>query len=624
MLWQEGQLIYKGKYKIERYLGFGGFAVTYQAIHTSLNRRVVLKTPNTFVKGDPDYPKYIERFKKEARTLAQCCADAHPHIVQVFDFVEEDDCYYLEMQYIAGESLWNYVLSHGALSELEAVKYISQIGSALVEIHKKTIFHLDVTPYNIMLNFDGDFFQCGKAVLIDFGIAGDMSPPSSLSRTFGNQVFAPYELIRKGVRHPTVDVYCLAASLYYAITGKRPTNSMDRHDDEELKSPKELVPNLSDAVNEAILQGLALQAKDRPQTMQDWLNLLPNMSWKGDDAKIKTNPIELIPVKDQSHIQPSDWAFVTLKSLVERYGAITDDPNGRFKDDRSITRYEFAAGLNACLDRVNELIVTAQLNLVTKQDLANLQRLQEEFATELVTLFSMKGTDENYGFKLKEPSTNAQIKVQQELILMRLQEKSIRLRANLAELRSDESQDNLKPDRNQRLRSLQEEIRRLQDKYRNQQPGNQTLSLAIHESQKLQGNKLSKEIFASSSAPRPISIPPAYIKTNYVTRSFLEVSLNNATDKSVYASVDGVMKKVAWNRGGYGNLVEIRHADGSLTRCGHNSRILVQVGQQVRQGQQIAKIGSTGFITSPHTHFEIHSSEKGKVNPIAMLPSNRI
>lgn len=276
MFWQDGQLIYNGKYKIEKYLGGGGFALTYQAMHTKLNRRVVIKTPNISVQRDPDYPKYLERFKKEAQMLAMCCTDSHPHIVQVFDFfVEEDGRYCLEMQYIAGESLWEYVQRQGKLPETEAVKYIRQIGLALVEVHKKGVFHLDVTPPNIMLNFDPNIPNSGKAVLIDFGIAGDMSPPSTLSRSFGNKVFAPYELTRKGIRHPTVDVYCLAGSLYYAITGQRPTNSFDRkYDQEELVPPKQLVPSLSDAVNEAILQGMALEAKDRPQTMKEWSNFL--------------------------------------------------------------------------------------------------------------------------------------------------------------------------------------------------------------------------------------------------------------------------------------------------------------------------------------------------------------
>ncbi|WP_339383956.1 peptidoglycan DD-metalloendopeptidase family protein [Fortiea sp. LEGE XX443] len=104
------------------------------------------------------------------------------------------------------------------------------------------------------------------------------------------------------------------------------------------------------------------------------------------------------------------------------------------------------------------------------------------------------------------------------------------------------------------------------------------------------------------------------------------IDVANATGTPIYASADGVVEKAGWNKGGYGNLVDIRHPDGSLTRYGHNSKIMVRVGQQVNQGETIALMGSTGFSTGPHTHFEIHSSGKGAVNPIALLPQqqNRI
>jgi lysostaphin len=101
------------------------------------------------------------------------------------------------------------------------------------------------------------------------------------------------------------------------------------------------------------------------------------------------------------------------------------------------------------------------------------------------------------------------------------------------------------------------------------------------------------------------------------------IDVANSTGTPIYASADGVVQKAGWNNGGYGNLVEIRHADGSMTRYGHNSRILVQAGQQVRQGETVALMGSTGFSTGPHTHFEIHPAGKGAVNPIAFLP-NRV
>jgi Carbohydrate-selective porin, OprB family/S-layer homology domain len=95
---------------------------------------------------------------------------------------------------------------------------------------------------------------------------------------------------------------------------------------------------------------------------------------------------QVTSVSQLSDVRPTDWAFQALQSLVERYGCIAGYPDGTFRGNRAMTRYEFAAGLNACLDKVNELIRAGTANLATKEDLAALQRLQEEFAAELATL----------------------------------------------------------------------------------------------------------------------------------------------------------------------------------------------------------------------------------------------
>ncbi|MBF2014624.1 MAG: iron uptake porin [Rivularia sp. T60_A2020_040] len=95
---------------------------------------------------------------------------------------------------------------------------------------------------------------------------------------------------------------------------------------------------------------------------------------------------QVTSVSQLSDVQPTDWAFAALQSLVERYGCIAGYPNGTYRGNRALTRYEFAAGLNACLDRVNELIATATANIVSQEDLATLQRLQSEFSAELATL----------------------------------------------------------------------------------------------------------------------------------------------------------------------------------------------------------------------------------------------
>jgi murein DD-endopeptidase MepM/ murein hydrolase activator NlpD len=89
----------------------------------------------------------------------------------------------------------------------------------------------------------------------------------------------------------------------------------------------------------------------------------------------------------------------------------------------------------------------------------------------------------------------------------------------------------------------------------------------------------------------------------------------------ISAAADGTVTVSGWS-GGYGNLVEVRHIDGTITRYGHNSRLSVSVGQTVRQGQQVAEMGSTGHSTGSHLHFEIHPSGGAAVNPIAHLPAN--
>jgi hypothetical protein len=95
---------------------------------------------------------------------------------------------------------------------------------------------------------------------------------------------------------------------------------------------------------------------------------------------------QLTSVSQLSDVRPTDWAFQALQSLVERYGCIAGYPNGTYRGNRALTRYEFAAGLNACLDQVNQLIAAATGELVTKEDLATIQKLQEEYAAELQTV----------------------------------------------------------------------------------------------------------------------------------------------------------------------------------------------------------------------------------------------
>ncbi len=126
-----------------------------------------------------------------------------------------------------------------------------------------------------------------------------------------------------------------------------------------------------------------LFAQAQPQ--QTEVNTLDQINKYSNEGK-GNSQAQVTSVSQFSDVQPTDWAFQALQSLVERYGCIAGYPNGTYRGNRALTRYEFAAGLNACLDRVNELIATATADLVTKEDLATLQRLQEEFSAELATL----------------------------------------------------------------------------------------------------------------------------------------------------------------------------------------------------------------------------------------------
>ncbi|MFN8973916.1 MAG: iron uptake porin, partial [Pseudanabaena sp.] len=92
--------------------------------------------------------------------------------------------------------------------------------------------------------------------------------------------------------------------------------------------------------------------------------------------------LNVTSVSQLSDVRPTDWAFTALQSLIERYGCIAGYPDRTFRGNQATSRYEFAAGLNACLDKINEIISAGLADKVGKEDLATLQKLQEEFAAE--------------------------------------------------------------------------------------------------------------------------------------------------------------------------------------------------------------------------------------------------
>ncbi|WP_341734836.1 iron uptake porin [Microcoleus sp. EPA2] len=145
----------------------------------------------------------------------------------------------------------------------------------------------------------------------------------------------------------------------------------------------ESTPTSNNAAPASVISS-ELQQSPIPETLPDKNSR--SESQPSSELPDTTSMSQVTSVSQLSDVKPTDWAFQALQSLVERYGCIAGYPDGTYRGNRALTRYEFAAGLNACLDQVTKLIGSSTANFVTKEDLAVLQRLQAEFATELASL----------------------------------------------------------------------------------------------------------------------------------------------------------------------------------------------------------------------------------------------
>ncbi|MEO1519255.1 MAG: protein kinase [Cyanobacteria bacterium J06633_2] len=265
-----GKTLQSGKYTLDEPLGQGGFGVTYKASHHSLNQTVVIKTlkPSPGLGADMDVLK--QRFQDEARRLALC---RHPHIVRISDFFLEDDMPYLVMDYVPGKTLDTLLFPDHPLSEAIAIHYTRQLGAALQIIHASGLLHRDVKPQNVILREGTQ-----DAILIDFGIAREFTPGRTQTHTsFLSEGYAPVEqYLSQTQRTTATDVYGLAATLYAMVTAKVPISAVLR-DRQTLPAPRDINPDLSDALNRAILAGMAVEPAQRPPTMASWLALLPDV-----------------------------------------------------------------------------------------------------------------------------------------------------------------------------------------------------------------------------------------------------------------------------------------------------------------------------------------------------------
>ena len=302
MAFPSGHELQNGKYKIQKSIGKGGFGLTYLGLHTAFEAPIVLKTPNQELQDDVDYAKFVERFIKEGRTLWKLAEQRNPHIVRVTDLFEEKNLPFLVMDFIQGESLYDRVKRKGALPEAEVLGYLRQMGQALQVVHHSGLVHRDAHPGNIMILPPVAHKPEREAILIDFGIAGQ-AISSRVSTKFGNEAFAPCEQYVMNA-DPKMDVYTLAASAYYAITGKCPETSLQRKlGGVALTEPKRLNSRISDFFNRAIVSGMALEINDRP-SLNQWLTQLnPSPIVTAPTVRIDSPPdprfnVSPPPVKD--------------------------------------------------------------------------------------------------------------------------------------------------------------------------------------------------------------------------------------------------------------------------------------------------------------------------------------
>lgn len=284
---QKGTRLQNGKYTIENVLGQGGFGITYLAEH-SLFGKVALKelylnhTTQMYCtrQGDNVLPKFeagqFEQFKAkfldEAKTLVRF--KNTKGIVKVLDYFEENNTAYFSMEYINGRTLESIVelnkeANQPFMDEKASLEIIFQLSEALAVVHRDGVLHRDIKPSNILVDFQG------KATLIDFGIARSYIEGKSQAQTaFYSEGFSAPELkIVNLPKGPFTDIYSLASTLYYCLTSQ-PAQTADQREMEGFKSPKYLNPRVTKSTNEAIIKAIQLRAFERPQSIEEFIDLL--------------------------------------------------------------------------------------------------------------------------------------------------------------------------------------------------------------------------------------------------------------------------------------------------------------------------------------------------------------
>ncbi|EFA70865.1 Serine/Threonine protein kinase [Cylindrospermopsis raciborskii CS-505] len=305
--WQPGQSIVSDRFSIEEVLGVGGFGITYKAKDPK-GELYAIKTLNPTIQNRVDFKEQQVKFINEALTVK---GFRHPHIVKVYEVIQEGELFAVLMEYIKGIPLSKYIEENGQLTEVLALKYIDQISQALECVHKDNYLHRDIKPDNILLRNNYK-----DTVLIDFGLARIIATQSMTnSLTHGYAPIEQYQ--RKANFGPHTDVYALGATLYYVLTANglrlkgesSPVPAVNRkYDEEELPEPNSYNPSISKKVNDAIMAAMAINPEQRTKNIEEFrkdLGLIESKSLaKKEVLTVKqSEPQKKEPIKAEKSVK---------------------------------------------------------------------------------------------------------------------------------------------------------------------------------------------------------------------------------------------------------------------------------------------------------------------------------
>jgi serine/threonine-protein kinase len=257
-------MILEGRYHIENELGRGGFGAVFKALDLRLNKPVAVK------ENLDASPEAQRQFAREATVLANL---AHPNLPRVIDhFSVPDQGQYLVMDFVAGEDL-NTMIERDKVIPLEpAVSWAAQVADALDYLHSQQppILHRDVKPANIRITRSSG--PHGRAMLVDFGLVKYSDP--SVKTTMGARAitpgYAPPEQYGVGYTDTRTDIYALGATLYAAVTGREPVESVQRMTGMVVLPASTVDPNIPAALSRAIDRAMALEPDQRYQSAADF------------------------------------------------------------------------------------------------------------------------------------------------------------------------------------------------------------------------------------------------------------------------------------------------------------------------------------------------------------------